>query len=110
MAAAQKKLKVVVQKPAGGTSFDLAEGAYAIEKEALDPIGAEIVELPAKTDLGLILAARRAETYNEQVLAAQEHNEQVPAGLPPGTYVAHKTGWVDGIAHDVAGSNTVAAR
>jgi beta-lactamase class A len=38
----------------------------------------------------------------ERVLAAQEHREQVPAGLPAGTYVANKTGWVDGVAHDVA--------
>jgi beta-lactamase class A len=38
----------------------------------------------------------------EAVLAAQEHREQIPAGLPAGTYVAHKTGWVEGLAHDVA--------
>jgi len=38
----------------------------------------------------------------ERVLAAQEHRDQIPAGLPPGTYVANKTGWVDGVAHDVA--------
>jgi beta-lactamase class A len=38
----------------------------------------------------------------EEVLAAQEHRDQVPAGLPDGTYVANKTGWVDGVAHDVA--------
>ena len=38
----------------------------------------------------------------EDVLAAQEHRDQVPAGLPAGTYVANKTGWVDGVAHDVA--------
>jgi beta-lactamase class A len=38
----------------------------------------------------------------EDVLAAQQHREQVPAGLPEGTYVANKTGWVDGVAHDVA--------
>jgi beta-lactamase class A len=38
----------------------------------------------------------------EEVLAAQEHRDQVPAGLPAGTYVANKTGWVDGVAHDVA--------
>ena len=38
----------------------------------------------------------------EDVLAAQQHREQIPAGLPDGTYVANKTGWVDGVAHDVA--------
>lgn len=38
----------------------------------------------------------------ERVLADQQHRDQIPAGLPAGTYVANKTGWVDGVAHDVA--------
>jgi beta-lactamase class A len=38
----------------------------------------------------------------EEVLAAQQHRDGVPAGLPPGTYTANKTGWVEGVAHDVA--------
>jgi beta-lactamase class A len=48
------------------------------------------------------LAARGTCEAVEGVLAAQEHRDQVPAGLPPDTYVANKTGWVDGVAHDVA--------
>jgi beta-lactamase class A len=36
------------------------------------------------------------------VLAAQEFNDLIPAGLPPGTKVAHKTGWITGIRHDAA--------
>ena len=27
-------------------------------------------------------------------------NDEIPAGLPPGTRVAHKNGWDDGIRHD----------
>ncbi len=38
----------------------------------------------------------------EAVLAEQEHRDKIPAGLPPGTYVANKTGEVEGVAHDVA--------
>jgi beta-lactamase class A len=34
------------------------------------------------------------------ILLAQEFNEMIPAGLPPGTRVAHKTGWITGINHD----------
>ncbi|MFO7259867.1 MAG: serine hydrolase [bacterium] len=34
------------------------------------------------------------------ILAAQEFNEMIPAGLPPGTRVAHKTGWITRIHHD----------
>jgi beta-lactamase class A len=33
-------------------------------------------------------------------LAAQQINDAIPAGLPPGTKVAHKSGWVTGISHD----------
>jgi beta-lactamase class A len=35
-----------------------------------------------------------------EILLAQEHNDGIPAGLPPGTRVAHKTGWITGITHD----------
>jgi beta-lactamase class A len=48
------------------------------------------------------LASRETCAAVEAVLAAQEHRDQVPAGLPDGVYVANKTGWVDGVAHDVA--------
>lgn len=34
------------------------------------------------------------------VLAASQLNEAIPAGLPPATWVAHKSGWVDGVTHD----------
>ena len=54
--------KVVVQKPPAGTiTFDLADGAYAIEREALDPIGAQIVEVPATTEEEFIAAAKDAD-------------------------------------------------
>ena len=61
MAAASAKFKVVVQKPSGGITYDLADSAYAIEREALDPIGAEIVEVPAKTEEEFIAAAKDAD-------------------------------------------------
>ncbi|HLN78904.1 MAG TPA: serine hydrolase [Nocardioidaceae bacterium] len=38
----------------------------------------------------------------EAVLAGQLYRDKIPAGLPPETYVANKTGWVTGVAHDVA--------
>ncbi|MGH3445644.1 MAG: serine hydrolase [Nocardioidaceae bacterium] len=61
-------------------------------------------------DLGLVMRALArgeladAETCAaaEAVLADQEHRDKIPAGLPSGTYCANKTGWVDGVAHDVA--------
>jgi beta-lactamase class A len=35
-----------------------------------------------------------------EILLGQEHNSGIPAGLPPGTRVAHKTGSITKIAHD----------
>lgn len=37
----------------------------------------------------------------ERLLAASEWNDAIPAGLPVGTYVAHKPGWTDECCHDV---------
>jgi beta-lactamase class A len=37
-----------------------------------------------------------------EILGHQEFNEEIPAGLPPGTRVAHKTGWITGVLHDAA--------
>ena len=37
-----------------------------------------------------------------EILARQNFNEAIPAGLPPGTRVAHKTGEVTKIHHDAA--------
>src|SRR5437773_11949674 len=73
MPAGQGKFKVVVQQPSGGITFDLAEGAYAIEREALDPIGAEIVEVPAKTEDEFNAAAKDADAViarNRRITAA----------------------------------------
>jgi len=36
------------------------------------------------------------------ILLAQEFNERIPAGLPPGTRVAHKTGDITAVSHDAA--------
>ncbi|MGZ3545928.1 MAG: serine hydrolase [Gemmatimonadaceae bacterium] len=36
------------------------------------------------------------------ILLAQEFNEKIPSGLPPGTRVAHKTGEITAVSHDAA--------
>jgi D-3-phosphoglycerate dehydrogenase len=51
------KFKVVTPK---GASFTVAGGGYGLEREALDPIGAEIVEAPAN-EAEFIAAARTAD-------------------------------------------------
>jgi beta-lactamase class A len=36
------------------------------------------------------------------ILSQQQHNEGIPARLPAGVNVAHKTGWIDRVYHDAA--------
>src|SRR6186713_73777 len=36
------------------------------------------------------------------ILVRQEFNDEIPAGLPPGTRVAHKTGSISAVLHDAA--------
>ena len=36
------------------------------------------------------------------IMLAQEFNEKIPAGLPPGIRVAHKTGDITAVSHDAA--------
>ncbi|OLC02557.1 MAG: hypothetical protein AUH78_23635 [Gemmatimonadetes bacterium 13_1_40CM_4_69_8] len=62
-------------------------------------------------DLGALLAAiaqNRAASPSSceemlRILGRQEFNEGIPVGVPPGTRVAHKTGWIGGVVyHDAA--------
>jgi beta-lactamase class A len=38
----------------------------------------------------------------EDVMRAQRYRSGIPAGLPPGTAIANKTGWIDDHTHDMA--------
>jgi beta-lactamase class A len=38
----------------------------------------------------------------EQALTRQRHRDGIPLGLPEGVHVANKSGWVDGVRHDIA--------
>ena len=61
-------------------------------------------------DLAIILraiengtaAGSRASREMRSILLAQEINDRIPAGLPPGVRVAHKTGDITAVSHDAA--------
>jgi beta-lactamase class A len=61
----------------------------------------DLATLMAAIELGA--AASRAGTDSMRaILSRQQFNEEIPAGLPPGTRVAHKTGQITGHLHDAA--------
>lgn len=64
------------------TSRDLATLLEAIEK-------------------GTVLSLASSQEMRD-ILLAQEFNEKIPAGLPAGTRVAHKTGEITAVSHDAA--------
>jgi beta-lactamase class A len=61
-------------------------------------------------DLGVLLEAIERRTAASgracdtmlAILSRQEFNDEIPAGLPPGTRVAHKTGSITAVLHDAA--------
>jgi len=70
-------------------------------------------------DLGVLLAAisngkaASPASCREMltILGRQQFNEGIPAGLPPGTWVYHKTGWIEQVVyHDAALVEPVGAR
>lgn len=62
---------------------------------------ADLATLLAAIEKGTLLSPASSAEMRE-VLLAQEFNEKIPAGLPPGTKVAHKTGEITAVSHDAA--------
>ena len=76
------QFKVAIQKPrqiqqAGGSQFNIAD-SYELEREALDPIGAEIVEIDAETDQEFIEMAKGADAV---IARGRRINAEIIAGL-----------------------------
>lgn len=62
---------------------------------------ADLAILLEGIEKGTVLSSSSSAEMRE-ILLAQEHNEKIPAGLPPGTRVAHKTGEITAVSHDAA--------
>jgi beta-lactamase class A len=76
---------------------------YAARDAGLDNLvtAAELAALLSAIQADQIASPGACEQVR-QILLAQQKNDDLPTGLPPGTPIAHKNGWVDGIRHDAA--------
>jgi beta-lactamase class A len=98
---------LVLERVGAGAVADVltdagASGSTVLPRGIEDAVAREagLDNLVTAEDLGRVLRGVRPDV--EAVLARQEHRGSIPAGLPDGTYVANKTGWVDGVTHDAA--------
>jgi beta-lactamase class A len=66
-----------------------------------DTVAAEagLTNLVTAADLAAILSATTADERMRPILLRQSRTEDLAAGLPAGTRVAHKNGWVMGVRH-----------
>jgi beta-lactamase class A len=62
---------------------------------------ADLATLLEGIEKGTVLSSSNSSVMRE-ILLAQEFNDKIPAGLPPGTRVAHKTGEITAVSHDAA--------
>jgi len=62
---------------------------------------ADLATLLEGIEKGTVLSSDNSSVMRE-ILLAQEFNEKIPAGLPAGTRVAHKTGEITAVSHDAA--------
>ena len=79
----QPRFTVAVQAPratqqSGGSSFNLAAADYSYEREALDRIEAEIVEIRAETDAEFLEGAKHADAI---IARGRRINADIIAGL-----------------------------
>jgi beta-lactamase class A len=95
------------------TNLVMEQTGVAAVTAVMPQVRRMISDEPA-TDAGIVNAAsarqwgelltRVASSWSEveEVMRGQTHRDAIPAGLPAGTPVANKTGWIDDHAHDMA--------
>jgi beta-lactamase class A len=89
----------------GADSMNVLRGV-----EDLKAFRAGLSNTTTARDLGVVMrAVAESDRFTEpsrrrmfEILARQHFRAGIPAGLPDGTSVANKTGWITGIQHDAA--------
>lgn len=105
-------MELVGAAPVDATAHALGASRIHVRRGVEDgkAFAAGLVNTTTSADLAVLLARlERNETLTPEhgrlmrdVLLRQEFNEEIPAGLPPGTPVAHKTGSITATLHDAA--------
>jgi beta-lactamase class A len=92
------------------TNLVMEQTGVAAVTDVMPQVRRMISDQPA-TDAGIVNAASAREwglllglvpTEVEDVMRGQTYRAGIPAGLPPGTPIANKTGWIDDHTHDMA--------
>ncbi|MGH3727712.1 MAG: serine hydrolase [Micromonosporaceae bacterium] len=97
--------------PAATEAWRLAGAEHSVVIRGIEDYaarGSGRDNLVTASDLAALLSAIEKERIASgdacremrEVLLAQEKNDDLPSGLPAGTAIGHKSGWVDGIRHD----------
>ncbi len=92
------------------TNLVMEQTGVAAVTAVMPQVRRMIGDLPA-TDAGIVNAASAREwgvllgslpEEVEDVMRGQTYRDGIPAGLPGGTSIANKTGWIDDHTHDLA--------
>jgi len=97
--------------PAVADAWQVAAAEHSVVRRGIEDYAARDAELDntvTAADLAALLGSLAANRLASpaacrqmrEVLLAQEKNDDLPKGLPPGTRFAHKNGWVQGVRHD----------
>jgi beta-lactamase class A len=92
------------------TNLVMEQTGVAAVTDVMPQVRRMISDQPA-TDAGIVNAASASEwgrllgrvpSEVEDVMRGQTYRDGIPAGLPPATPIANKTGWIDDHTHDMA--------
>lgn len=105
-------IELLDARTAHATARALGAGTIQVRRGVEDTkaYNAGLNNTTSARDLGVLMAAIAQDRAASPaackamraILLRQEFNSEIPAGVPPGTPVAHKTGWITATTHDAA--------